>query len=1222
MLSNDDFDCGGLVYIDRVELEGFKSFARRTTVQLEPGISGVVGPNGCGKSNIVDAIKWCLGEQSAKALRGQNMGDVIFNGSATEKPADFVEVSLVFNRGKSEFKGMFAGLEEVQVTRKLNRKGQSVYLLNQSKVRLKDVQLFFMDTGLYNQRYALIEQGQIGQIIEARPQQMRLLFEEAAGISHFNERRVGAEAKLHSTTENLDKVQIVVDGLQKQLNTLKRQAKKAVQYQRYKSVIRQLSLSVAVSKYVEWASERQHLATIEKEVLAKEEELEHVNRRQWSMLTQAKQSLSAKQDQSNSLQKRLQTLTQQHTEQQTTLSFQRQKVVELEQRKVVLEQELHDLETEQQTILDSQTALNQSVQVAEERMKEASQQRSLAIDAHDSATKTIRQTDKEIEAYKNKMDRARSRMAKIDGEMVAIEQRISDIEQSLLSRQQERQRLESRLQSASVELEQLSTQCLTIEAKLSESATSLQDAKVLLQQRQTTLQQAEKVVQQAQSKVQQVQRAKMVSQNIVDSTQRMIDSNQGVSSNSKSLLTDPKVKGLLLSMLVVPKDKESLLLTLLGEDAEIMVVDSQTSDTEMLQLLGRTKGRVRLLQLAKVSGEWDQASYQQQMGPLSEIEGPTLAKRALLQLLGAYGDVTGWRLLSDNEQYPIRQGVHCKGVPASIASELLHRNRTLVAEKEKLHRLSVELGQQIDHLSTFKEQSHQAKEALKIARDSVNDIQEQRRNLTEQKQRNQRQTKQLQQDIQALSKQIAEQAQNAQRSQTEITDKSNRKVSLQAEKQQLHQQISDTDTDLRFSQEQRQQQLRHASQCSKRRNEADNQCSVFGERLVQTKRRRDEVAQNLAGLHRRLATKKKEVESLERTHTSLLHSNRQLADTVLQFQQQHDTLQAEVEASISGMQQFMEYAQKMEESVQKTQKEKDAKTQERVAIQKDLDAVRSKLTVLKHEVLKNFEIRLSGLVDKLNFEKQLVFEPLSGVDVLPPQTDEEEVMCRALFVSKSEIDSLDTRSKWETSLQQIQKKISNFGQINFAAIDEIGPVEKEFESMQSQQRDLENSIQQIEDTISQLNALCTEKFLATVEAVAGHFQELYPRLVGGGSSSVEMLEPDDPLNTGISIFAQPPGKKLERLSLLSGGERAMVAIALLFSLFHVKPSPVCLMDEVDAPLDEANGERFNTMLKEMSTRSQFIVITHNKKTMEVVDTVYGVTMPTPGVSQLVSVKFA
>ena len=314
------------MYIDRVELEGFKSFARRTTVNLGPGISGVVGPNGCGKSNIVDAIKWCLGEQSAKALRGQHMGDVIFNGSATEKPADFVEVSLVFNRGESQFKGVFEGLEEVQVTRRLTRNGQSAYMLNRSKVRLKDVQLFFMDTGLYNQRYALIEQGQIGQIIEARPAQMRLLFEEAAGISHFNERRVATQGKLKSTQENLDKVQIVVDGLKKQLTSLERQAKKAVQYQRTNSVIRQLSLAIGVSEYLEWSDERSALSGQEKDILAKEDELEHVNRRQWSMWTQAKQSLSAKQDQSNQLQKQLQSLTQQHTKQQTTLSFQRKEV--------------------------------------------------------------------------------------------------------------------------------------------------------------------------------------------------------------------------------------------------------------------------------------------------------------------------------------------------------------------------------------------------------------------------------------------------------------------------------------------------------------------------------------------------------------------------------------------------------------------------------------------------------------------------------------------------------------------------------------------------------------------------------------------------------------------------------------------------------------------------------------------------------------------------------
>ena len=1227
MLFDNDIHSGGeSVYIDRVELEGFKSFARRTTVHFGPGISGVVGPNGCGKSNIVDAIKWCLGEQSAKALRGQNMGDVIFNGSATEKPADFVEVSLIFNKGKSQFKGMFAGLEEVQVTRKLNRKGQSVYLLNRSKVRLKDVQLFFMDTGLYNQRYALIEQGQIGHIIEARPSQMRLLFEEAAGISHFNERRVATETKLNSTQENLDKVQIVVDGLQRQLNTLKRQAKKAVQYQRTRSVIRQLSLSIAVSKYMEWSAERSQLAKVEKVVLAKEDELEHVNRRQWSMLTQAKQSLSAKQEQSNSMQRRLQSLTQQHTEQQTTLTFQRQKVLDLEARTATLESELEGVQSELSEIQHGQSALQDAVLVAEGLMKEASQRRSNAIDAHNSATKAIKTTDKEIEDIKTTMDKSRTRIAKINGELVAIEQRLNDMRTDEGHRNAESTRLTERALSLVHEQQVLVQSIETASQQMRAKKEKERQAKIDVQDHQQQLRVVEEGSQKLRRSLQQLQREVDTTQHLINSTQRMIDSNQGVSRNSKSVLEHPKVFGLLLSMLVVPKTVEKLLLTLLGEEAESILLDDKADIASILSL---SKGRMCFVQLPPDwEAQWKKVRHNPNcLGPLSVISGPPHALFALYLVLGPFlTDATtipkwGWRVFNTQKMECIRNGVYVVGTPSSIAGELLHRRRTLVAEQTKVQDLQKSAAREKERLSIAMSNVTTQREQLQTSKGVLETLQIEIRRVQEDKTRLERLSNGLSQDISAVKRQLQEQETAASKISTERSAKLQQQGLLRLEQAEIKRTMGEADTDLRFSQEQRTQQLKHAGQCSSRRNEADNQCSLLGERLIQTKQRRDSMAQSLQSLYRRATTKKQEIADFQKQHTELLNSNRQLAEKVLQFEADKDALQVEVDASISSMSQFMEYAEKMEIRVQQTQKEKDAITEERVAAQKELDGVRSKITILKHEVNKQFEVRLSGLMDRLEFDRQLVFSPLEGVDVLPPQTEEEANMSRALYVSLTELDSIEQREEWEQSKQSLEDGLAKFGQINFAAIEEIGPVEAEFESTSAQKVDLENSMHQIEDTIAQLNALCTERFLATVDAVGKYFQQLYPRLVGGGSSSVEMLQPDDPLNTGISIFAQPPGKKLERLSLLSGGERAMVAIALLFSLFQVKPSPVCLMDEVDAPLDEANGERFNTMLKEMSTRSQFIVITHNKKTMEVVDTVYGVTMPTPGVSQLVSVKF-
>ena len=431
-----------MIKFKKLKVKGFKSFVEPTEIIIENGLTGIVGPNGCGKSNIVDAIKWCLGEQSAKSLRGQVMGDVIFNGTATEKPSDFVEVSLIFNRGEREFKGVFQGLDEVQVTRRLHRNGQSAYLLNHSKVRLKDVQLFFMDTGLYNHRYALIEQGQIGHIIEAKPSQMRLLFEEAAGISHFNESRQSAEVKLHSTQENLDKVQIIVDGLQKQLRALDRQAKKAVLHKRLTSRVRQLSLAISIGQFGDWAGQRAVLSEDERHILQEEEQCENANKRQWNMLVQAKQSLSSKQDESNLIQRQLQQAIQEYTEQQISLNFLNQRKEDLNLRIIELQKVLVDIEEDELSQTSSVEAESQRHLGVENQMKEASQRRSIAIDQHKSATQAIRNTDEQITSLKSSIDSSSHNLNQLSGEITASLHRITDIENDIKNRTQEAELLQ------------------------------------------------------------------------------------------------------------------------------------------------------------------------------------------------------------------------------------------------------------------------------------------------------------------------------------------------------------------------------------------------------------------------------------------------------------------------------------------------------------------------------------------------------------------------------------------------------------------------------------------------------------------------------------------------------------------------------------------------------------------------------------------------------------
>ena len=1224
MFSNYDRVGGESVYIDRLELQGFKSFARRTTVQLGPGISGVVGPNGCGKSNIVDAIKWCLGEQSAKSLRGQVMGDVIFNGSATEKPSDFVEVSLVFHRGQSQFKGMFAGLDEVQVTRRLHRNGQSAYLLNQSKVRLKDVQLFFMDTGLYNHRYALIEQGQIGHIIEARPQQMRLLFEEAAGISHFNERRLAAEGKLHSTKENLDKVEIIVNELHRRVLSLNRQAKKAVLHLRLSSKLRQLTLAIAVSEFRVWLDERTALSAIERERLQLEEELERVTTRQWSMLVQAKQSLSTKQEVSNSLQKQLNNVVEQYAQRQTAVEYEARQIQVSQTRIAELEQLIVSAQVDVEFKEQELSGIETDVLSAENQMSEAAQLRSIRMDRHRDANRQIAETDAVISRVKHTFDIAGIRLSKIDGELTAIVQRLRDIENDLSSRQQDTSTLMEEITGYQSQIEALTT---TIAQHQIEVANQRQQNEDLRDQQMVltaTLKEAKQSLQSAEQQMRSIERIIQQAETKIASTNRLIQAHDGVSNSISSVLNHDSCVGLLVSHLVIELEHQEALLTALGEDADLVVVSPEANLPEVMRLI---QGRGRLFQLPL---DWKQSvqhtDVSTNLGLFSSIQAPDWALYVLHHLLGRVSvDSTTHcdTLLQITEMgWAVRKyGIWSVGIVSQVAGEMLHRKRVLANEREKLETLLLQSQEQLAIVEEARIGVQVAQEGVEQTKSILQNGVVTLRDLEQQIQNRLREQKSLQQSQQRMERQLTSLQDLSVQRENERVEKLNRRTQLQAEQETLRQSREDADRQLRVHQSQRARQVQHARSCNDQKQESEQQCMVLGERLIQAKQRRDAIVIDLSKHRQRFQDAERQFQQQQDQLLELEQSLLEARDVFQALETARVDLESQVNGAIEAVKQWMDYTQKMDATVQESQHRKEVATAERVSVQKELDAVQSKISVLKLSISEQFGVRLPVLIDRLTREQQIVFEPIDGVDAIAPESDDEAVMTRPMFCSIGELLSDEQRDAWRTVQTDLKEQLSRLGTVNFEAVEERHDVQAEFERVSNQKVDLEHSVEQIQSTIAQLNATCADRFMETVQKVDANFQELYPRLVGGGSSSIELLDPNLPLETGVSILAQPPGKKLERLSLLSGGERAMVAIALLFSLFQVKPSPVCLMDEVDAPLDEANGERFNTMLQEMSTNSQFIVITHNKKTMEAVDTVYGVTMPTPGVSQLVSVRF-
>jgi len=327
-----------------------------------------------------------------------------------------------------------------------------------------------------------------------------------------------------------------------------------------------------------------------------------------------------------------------------------------------------------------------------------------------------------------------------------------------------------------------------------------------------------------------------------------------------------------------------------------------------------------------------------------------------------------------------------------------------------------------------------------------------------------------------------------------------------------------------------------------------------------------------------------------------------------------------VQQSQEGITQWLSYIENLDVSVQKSQAQKDVVTEKRIQHHDALNSTKDRISFLKETTEEKYEVYLPQVQSKMEKERLFVIEPLEGVLELVPESEEDTSMTLPFYLKSEQLLDEQLQEQWQTLLDNGKERLQAIGEVNFIAISEHHTIRKQYDVLVAQKRDLEHSAEQIKDTINQLNDVCSERFLEAVAAVDKEFREIYPRLVGGGSSYIQLLDKENPLKTGVAIFAQPPGKKLDRLSLLSGGERAMVAISLLFSLFRVKPSPICLLDEVDAPLDEGNGGRFNIMLQEMATRAQFIVITHNKKTMEALDVLYGVSMPSHGVSQLVSVR--
>ena len=1192
------------MHIKKVRIHGFKSFCDKTLLSFERDLSGVVGPNGCGKSNVFDAVKWCLGEQSAKSLRGSAMSDVIFNGSKNRPPSSSAEVAITFSKGAKAFPPPYHICDEIEIARILHRKGGSEYLINKVRVRLKDIQDLFLDTGLHNRLYSFIEQGQIGMIVNARPAQTRLLFEEAAGISRFKLRKEQSMDRLKKVSSQLSEIDIMLDVQKKQLDTLQKQVQQAAKYKRILREERELylfgllALGNNIAQKLEARKEK--YKTFETEITEKE----LVNTRQEAFLHQARVGHSALFQRLSEVRTRYATVEKELGELRLRLELSSKELEEKKKSRIALrasikeeKQELSKEEAALRTASAQRQAIWQSIQGEK---TEIGEQRAILKERKKEIHKKYALLEKKKEEQRvctKDIASASSQMNSIGMLLIRIKNEQKEREREQKNWILEYKKIGEERARLLVENDHLHVQKEGLKAKEQKEQENIRLHGVERAQ----YQKERKAIEKQHKELQKKQDTRKTE---VSTLLRMQRDRVGFSNVIQKLLRNPGVQGTMLEGLDVPEQYESILAMALGEYLEAVLVSREET---LFEIVGKTEGRVHCFVPANLP------SYREE-GLLEFITGTEDSKKVLSSILGVH------RLYQDWEQIPkdpnetslclnplcvVSQGRLTVGKPKSDSLLILERSRSLKIKKEEIDKNELVLEKYLAQIAELERREAQGEERLRKCKISKAEIQQERQEIEKKIIRITAEMRSLEKEEKAMKRRQEKLATDQRRVITEIEGQKQKREQCTKRKMELEKELFFLEDRIRELQGELQNIQKEQREREKSLQKRDTEYQIVQEKLHSKEELEKRLRRTCERLHSSMMQKKEKVEAVDTRILGIMD--------VLEKEKGREDLLADSCQSLSKKSSSMETSYQ-EKQLEYSQVEKEFRVQiadmekQKGELQRKEDEI-NRLKQEKSEVANHLQSELS-----IQLEEELF---LLHRDTQRAFCLDEEI---EYIVRLDDILSKKLCVENQHHHTQKKKQITGMRGINHLAIEQHAVLDAEYALKTEQRKDIFESVSSLEAFILELDQKCVERFSKTYKNVNAHFQEMYPQLVGGGKSYLELEDPSDLLNTGVHIYARPPGKRMQQLSLLSGGEKAMVAISLLFSLFKEKPSPFCLLDEVDAPLDEGNGARFNMMLKEMALTSQFIVITHNKKTMEAMDVLYGVSMPKPGVSQVGSVR--
>jgi chromosome segregation protein len=1215
------------MHLQSLELLGFKSFADKTIFNFHEGITAVVGPNGCGKSNVLDAVRWVLGEQSAKSLRGDEMADVIFSGTDTRKPVGFAEVSLTFTDCATE---LAVDWHDVRVTRRVYRDGNSEYLLNKMPCRLRDIQSLFADTGVARAAYSMMEQGKIDMVLSSRPEDRRAVFEEAAGITKYKNQKREALRKLEATEANLLRIGDIIKEVKRQIGSLQRQAGKARRYQALLADLRTLDMHHS----------RKQLDSLETELarchgeIARANESEREIRAKIDMsenqLAERRSAMDEMDTQIANGRTELQRLETEIAAHQNRIQVNRQRADELTEliqrfRKDIAVAEAKRVQQEKE-LQDANALVEKTNEVLQSNETELAK-----------LTDLISQLRVEWSAYESKFEALRLVVSKNESRIAELEDEISGIAVRREITEENRRNIDSAVSDADATRSRVQKEIAAERPAVETARTNVDLLKNKAQAAEEKLREQQRLLARTEKSLAEIERGLTEKESRLQILRQLNEEGEGLAQGSQAVLKglhdrsriQPALAGALVSSLEIEPESIAAIEAALGRNLHAIVLKDAQLASEIITGLTKNKlGQAALIipefcsalprthaALPQTALAWaiDKVKAPDSLAPLvTRLLHNVAIFRDLDEALSFKKDGNDLAAATLAGEFISTEGIVFGGSRDASADSLLER-------KARISILSAEYSDICNERDALLQKRGEANAGLEKA---ATDFEQARAQY-----------------------EIADREQSASENrivvlERELQDSDQKIDHLRSEQATLAQQIQAADERItKLEQELTVERANLEEQQAQRR-------AVEAARENATKRE-NEAAEQLNEVRLALATERQRCENLVAQRKPMIAREAELSETVaareteiVNFEERLAAQAGESKSAKTDIEKQNAQRADLEATVAALINQRAERSSATNEMESNVRAVRNSLNELhdlrsKHQVREaQLQLQIDNLAEHISHRYQLDLREFA-----PDQAAFEKTLRAQLKRRPGEIErALDVDNGREAAsksvtidvdvstvdvqkfISDLARQLDNMGPVNLDAVHEYDELEERYRFLDNQNNDLTASRRELLDVIVRINSTTRKLFAETFAQVRVNFREMFAELFGGGRADLSLLDENDPLNCGIEISAKPPGKHLQSVSLLSGGERAMTAVALLFAIYMVRPSPFCILDEVDAPLDEGNINCFISVLERFVPQSQFIIMTHNKRTIAKADVLYGVTMEERGVSKLVGMK--